>query len=172
MSAQRGMALLASLVFMLLLGVIGMASMASAARQEKMAAGVQHVNHSFQAAEAALRSGESWLESEWSAVSGCASPVTCSPPIEARTQAVPAADPVSGVRWVSVADGLYGVQNLGQSVAPAHLPAATATHLYRVTGIGLRGQSRTVLESIYARYQGAEEAAPHRFRRVMWRQLQ
>lgn len=76
------------------------------------------------------------------------------------------------VRWVSVADGLYGVQNLGQSVAPAHLPAATATHLYRVTGIGLRGQSRTVLESIYARYQGAEEAAPHRFRRVMWRQLQ
>ena len=85
-------------------------------------------------------------------------------------------DPVSRVLWVSVADGLYGVQNLGPSVTPAHLPATTATRLYRVTGIGWQGQSRTVLESIYARYQGADNASQatgtHVFQRVMWRQLQ
>ena len=34
--------------------------MVSATLQEKMAAGVQHANHSFQAAEAALGSGEAW----------------------------------------------------------------------------------------------------------------
>ena len=106
----------------------------------------------------------------------CTSPASCNPPPEVRTQAVPGIDPASGVRWISVANGLYGVQNLGPSITPAHLPVTTTTRLYRVTGIGLRGQSRTVLESIYARYQdvydGPDEDAPQRFRRVMWRQLQ
>ena len=64
LNAQRGMALLASLVFMLLLSLSGLSSMVSATRQEKLAAGIQHANQSFQAAEAALRSGESWLQNE------------------------------------------------------------------------------------------------------------
>lgn len=170
------MALLASLVFMLLLSMIGLASMASAARQEKMAAAVQHGHHSFQAAEAALSSGESWLESEWRAVLACISPVSCSPPVEARIQAGPGIDPASGVRWVSVENGLYGIQNLGPGITPAHFPVTTVTYFYRVTGIGWRGQSRTVLESIYARYQGADDGsaglAPLGFQRHMWRQLQ
>ena len=176
LNTQRGMALLVSLVFMLLLSLLGLNSMVSATRQEKMAAGVQHANQSFQAAEAALRSGESWLQSEWSAVLACTSLVSCNPPEEARTQSLPMTGPISGVRWIRVVDGLYGIQSLGPSITPAHLPVSTATRFYRVTGIGLHGQSRTVLESIYARYQAANEAAekvaPQRFRRVMWRQLQ
>lgn len=173
---QRGMALLVSLVFMLLLSLIGMAAMVSATLQEKMSAGVQHANHSFQAAEAALGSGEAWLQIQWGRVMPCTSPASCNPPPEVRTQAVPGIDPASGVRWISVANGLYGVQNLGPSITPAHLPVTTTTRLYRVTGIGWHGQSRTVLESIYARYQGPDNASQERvargFHRVMWRQLQ
>lgn len=176
LSTQRGMVLLVSLVFMLLLSLTGLASMVSATQQEKMAAAIQRAHHSFQAAEAALNSGESWLLDGWAGLVPCTSPAGCNPPAEARSQVVPALDPVSGVLWVGVTDGLYGMQNLGPSVTPGHFPVTTTTRLYRVTGIGLRGQSRTVLESIYARYQdvydGPEEDAPQRFRRVMWRQLQ
>lgn len=176
MNAQKGMALLVSLVFMLLLSLIGLASMASATHQAKMVASVQHLNHSFQAAEAALRSGESWLQGQWPNVEGCALPASCSPPSQARAQEVPGVDPISGVRWVGVQEGLYGVQSLGPSIGVVQLPVTTVGRLYRVTGIGFRGQSRTVLESIYARYQhaddGSEGIGPQRFRRVMWRQLQ
>lgn len=176
LTCQRGMALLVSLVFMLLLSLIGMASMVSATLQEKMAAGVQHANHSFQAAEAALGSGEAWLQSEWARLMPCSSPASCNPPKEARTQTAPGVDPVSNVLWVSVANGLYGIQNLGPSITPAHLPVTTTTRLYRITGIGWYGQSRTVLEVIYARYQGADNASQANvaqvFERVMWRQLQ
>lgn len=176
MNSQSGMALLVSLVFMLLLSLIGLASMVSATQQVKMAGSVQHANHSFQAAESALRSGEYWLQVEWRTMVGCTSPSGCTPPVTVGAQAGPAIDPMSRVRWIRVPDGLFGVQSLGPSTGAAHLPEAVVSHLYRVTGIGIRGQSRTVLESIHARYQGADDSSeagvPQRFRRIMWRQLQ
>ena len=176
MNSQSGMALLVSLVFMLLLSLIGLASMVSATQQVKMAGSVQHANHSFQAAESALRSGEYWLQVEWRTMVGCTSPSGCTPPVTVGAQAGPAIDPESRVRWIRVPDGLFGVQSLGPSTGAAHLPEAAVSHLYRVTGIGIRGQSRTVLESIHARYQGADDSSeagvPQRFRRIMWRQLQ
>ena len=49
--AQRGMALLVSLVFLLLLTLIGLSSMQNATLQEKMAASVTLRNQSFQGAE-------------------------------------------------------------------------------------------------------------------------
>lgn len=55
---QRGMALLVSLVFLLLLTLIGLSSMQSATLQEKMTSSVMQRNQSFQIAEAALRMGE------------------------------------------------------------------------------------------------------------------
>ena len=55
---QRGMVLLVSLVFLLLLTLIGLSSMQSANLQEKMAGSVSLRNQSFQAAEAALRVSE------------------------------------------------------------------------------------------------------------------
>ena len=170
--SQNGMALLVSLVFLLLLSLIGVASMVSAAQQEKLAGSVQHVNHSFQAAESALRRGESWLQIEWSGVLACTSPASCNPPVVSRTQLSPGIDPISGVRWIQTPDGLYGIQSLGRSIAPPDLPMTTSTRLYRVTGIGLRGQSRTVLESIYGHYQGVGDSSPPYFRRIMWRQIQ
>lgn len=170
--SQSGMALLVSLVFLLLLSLIGVASMVGAAQQEKLAGSVQHANHSLQAAETALRRGESWLQIEWPGVLACASPASCNPPAVSRTQRSPGIDPVSGVRWIHTPDGLYGIQSFGRSVAPPDMPMTTSARLYRVTGIGLRGQSRTVLESIYAHYQGADGGSLPHFRRIMWRQIQ
>ena len=60
--AQRGMALLVSLVFLLLLTLIGISSMQNATLQEKMASSVTLRNQSFQIAEAALRIGESAVQ--------------------------------------------------------------------------------------------------------------
>lgn len=174
--AQKGMVLLVSLIFLLLLSLIGIAAMTRATEQEKMAAGIQHANHSFQAAEAALRQGESWLRVNWPGLLACTSPFMCVPPASARIQRMPGFDPISGVRWLPVAGGLYGIQSLGPSMTPADYPANTSTWLYRITGIGLHGQSRTVLESLYARYQdasgGTEDVSPPSVRRVMWRQIQ
>lgn len=60
--SQRGMALLVSLVFLLLLTLIGLSAMQNATLQEKMAGSVSLRNQSFQSAEAALRAGESEVE--------------------------------------------------------------------------------------------------------------
>ena len=116
LNTQRGMALLVSLVFMLLLSLLGLNSMVSATRQEKMAAGVQHANQSFQAAEAALRSGESWLQSEWSAVLACTSPVSCNPPEEARTQSLPMTGPYPGCAGSALWMGCMAFRVLGQAL--------------------------------------------------------
>ena len=86
LKCQRGMALLVSLVGMVLLGLIGMAAMVSATQQEKMAAGIQHANHSFEAAEAALGSGEAWLHSTWAWLLPCASPASCNPPRQTKNR--------------------------------------------------------------------------------------
>lgn len=78
-------------------------------------------------------------------------------------------NPISRVNWVALKGGLYGTQFLGPALGVAHLPAQTPAVLYRVTAVGLSGQSRTVLESMYARVEGEGGA---RFVRVTWRQLQ
>lgn len=61
LNAQRGAALIISLVFMLILTIIGAASMQSATLQERMAGNARNLDQAFQAAEAALREAETEL---------------------------------------------------------------------------------------------------------------
>ena len=58
LQAERGAALIISLVFMLILTIIGAASMQSATLQERMAGNARNLEQAFQAAEAALREAE------------------------------------------------------------------------------------------------------------------
>lgn len=173
---QSGMALLVCLAFLLVLSLIGLSSMQSATEQQKKAGGVWFVNQSFQAAETALRQGEAQVLKQWPALMTCVSAATCVPPLSAGTQTSSGVDPVSGVLWMQVSDGLYGLQSLGAGVTPAQLPNIASASFYRITGIGLHGPSRTVLESVFVRYQsvGLDVDTPGQpyFRRVMWRQLQ
>ena len=163
------MVLLISLVFLLLLSLVGLSSMQGAVAQQKMASSLWHRNQSLQRAESGLRLGES---SVWRAFAGlplCQSIVTCAPPDESSSVVGAGTNPVSAVTWVALKDGLYGVQSLGLAIGVAQLPPQTLAALYRVTAVGLSGQLRTVLESVYVR---VEEQGVSRFRRVAWRQLQ
>ncbi|MPR04901.1 pilus assembly protein PilX [Pseudomonas sp. MAFF 212408] len=166
---QTGMVLVISLVFLLVLSLIGLASMQGAVSQQKIAGSLWHRNQSFQSAESALRLGESIVHRAGGALPVCSSVSLCAPPLESSSVAGAGANPVSAVMWVGSKNGLYGVQSLGLAVGLAGLPAETSATVYRVTAVGLSGQSRTVLETLYARVEEGEGLI---FRRVLWRQLQ
>ena len=149
---QRGMALLVSLVFLLLLTLIGLSSMQSATLQEKMAASVALHNQSFQSAEAALRVGESGVQRDGYALPVCSGIVQCAPPSESSTITAAGFNATSGVTWIASGKGFYGVQNIGVSKKAVNVPINTSATLYRVTAVGIAGHSRSVVESIYAKY--------------------
>ncbi|USW96798.1 PilX N-terminal domain-containing pilus assembly protein [Pseudomonas proteolytica] len=163
------MVLLISLVLLLLLTALGLSSMQGATSQEQLAGSIRHRNLSFQSAEDGLRRGESAVQAHGFGLPTCQSQVTCAPPKEAYAISHPGVDPVSAIAWVGLKGGVYGIQNLGPGIGLAHLPPDTPATLYRVTAVGISGQSRTVLESVFAR---VEPDADGRFRRILWRQLQ
>lgn len=150
--AQRGMALLVSLVFLLLLTLIGLSSMQNATLQEKMAASVTLRNQSFQGAESALRVGESAVQLETYSLPVCSGTTQCAPPAESSTITGAGFNSTSGVTWIASGSGFYGVQNIGTTLTAVNVPSNTSTTLYRVTAVGIAGNSRSVVESIYAKY--------------------
>ncbi|PMY30963.1 pilus assembly protein PilX [Pseudomonas sp. GW456-L14] len=145
------MALLMSLVFLLLLTLIGISSMQSATLQEKMAGGLWLRNQSFQAAEMALRIGESAVQQDSYVLAAC-SGGQCAPPGESAAVGAAGHNSHSGVTWIATDNGFYAVQNLGTTLGAVHVPSNVSATLYRVTAVGLAGHSRSVLESIYAKY--------------------
>lgn len=149
---QRGMALLVSLVFLLLLTLIGLSSMQSATLQEKMAGSVVLRNQSFQSAEAALRVGEGTVQRDSYALPVCSGIIQCAPPSESSSITAAGFNATSGVTWIASGNGFYGVQNIGDSRDAVNVPINTQATLYRVTAVGIAGHSRSVVESIYAKY--------------------
>lgn len=150
---QKGMVLLVSLVFLLLLTLIGVSSMQNATLQEKMAGSVTLRNQSFQAAEEVLRLGESAIQAPNYSLAACNSAVTCAPPSDS-TSVTAAGNSSAGVPWVRAEKGFYVIQNIGTTTGePVNRPpscAGSSITLYRVTASVIQGVSRTVLESIYA----------------------
>lgn len=59
---ERGAALIVALVMLLIMTVLGVSAMRSTTLQERMAGNLRDGNLAFQAAEAALREGEDFLE--------------------------------------------------------------------------------------------------------------
>lgn len=150
--AQRGMVLLVSLVFLLLLTLIGLSSMQSANLQEKMAGSVSLRNQSFQAAEAALRIGESAVQLDSYSLAVCSGTNQCLPPAESSVVSSAGFNSASGVTWIAAGNGFYGVQNIGTTLTAVNVPSNTSATLYRVTAVGIAGNSRSVVESVYAKY--------------------
>lgn len=62
MRSQYGAVLIVSLIFLLLMTIIGVTAMQTTTLQERMAGNTRDHNLAFQAAEAALREGESWIK--------------------------------------------------------------------------------------------------------------
>ncbi|MFQ5939645.1 MAG: PilX N-terminal domain-containing pilus assembly protein [Alphaproteobacteria bacterium] len=59
---QQGVALIMAMVFLMLLTILGVTAMTTTSLQEKMAGNVQDKHTAFQAAESALRVGESYVQ--------------------------------------------------------------------------------------------------------------
>lgn len=188
---QRGMALLMSLVFLLLLSLIGLSSMQSATLQEKMAGGVVSRNQSFQDAEVALRIGENALSGGGLQLAECINSIQCAPPTESSVVASAGFNAHSGVTWMAAGNGFFGVQHLGLSKQAVNVPPKTPVTLHRVTAVGIAGRSRSVLESIHACWRITEGKSSEcaaiggkmlasesngqadvQGRRIMWRQIQ
>ena len=146
------MVLLVSLVFLLLLTLIGLSSMQSANLQEKMAGSVSLRNQSFQAAEAALRVGESAVQLDSYSLAVCSGTTQCLPPAESSVIKAAGFNSASGVTWIAAGNGFYGVQNIGTTLTAVNVPTNTSATLYRVTAVGIAGNSRSVVESVYAKY--------------------
>jgi len=152
------MTLVVSLVFLLLLTLIGISSMQNATLQEKMAGSVRFRNESFQTAEAALRLGENRVAAKAYDMAICADEVRCAPPADAGAVVAAGSVASSGVTWVAAGNGFYAIQKIGISKDPAILAGSspvtengTPYVMYRITGVGLQGTTRTVLESMYAK---------------------
>jgi type IV pilus assembly protein PilX len=150
------MALLVSLVFLLLLTLIGISSMQNATLQEKMSGSVKLRNESFQIAEAAARMGESAVQANDYKLATC---TKCAPPPEATSVLAPGANSTSGVIWFATTDitgGFWAVQKIATTKDPVNVnfvgeDESNSWTLYRITGVGVSGNSRTVVESIYAK---------------------
>lgn len=153
---QRGAVLIVALVFLLLLTLIGISSMQNATLQEKMAGSVSLRNTTFQLAEVALRVGENAVAKSTYALAVCTTPAACAPP---TTSTITTAGTSNGIAWTdaqtptTTVTVLYGVQNIGITKDPVNFDATegTSAQLYRITAIGISGNARTVLESIYAK---------------------
>jgi type IV pilus assembly protein PilX len=151
--SQRGMALLVSLVFLLLLTLIGLSSMQSATLQEKMATSVSLRNQSFQLAEAALRMGENAVQLSTYTLAVCSGTIQCAPPAESTSMTGAGFNSTSGVTWIAAGSGFYGVQNIGTTLNAVNVPSNTSATLYRVTAVAIVGNNvRSVVESVYAKY--------------------
>ena len=61
---QSGVALILSLIILTMMTMIGVTALQSASVEEKMSSNVQQLNTAFQAAEAALRDGEYWIDEQ------------------------------------------------------------------------------------------------------------
>lgn len=76
LNTQAGAVLFVSLIMLLVLTVIGVTAMQTTTLEEKMAGNLRDQTLAFQAAEAALREGETWLSNEPiepTAKAGCSS---------------------------------------------------------------------------------------------------
>lgn len=149
--AQAGMALIVALVFLLLLTLLGLNSMQSATLQEKMSSSVQFRNQSFQLAEAALRVGEGVVSAPAYTAPLCANTAACAPPDGSSVDAPGANGYVTWISTGSTNTGFYAIQRIGVTTGAVWISGQSAT-LYRITGIGIASNARTVLESIYAKY--------------------
>lgn len=165
--SQTGVVLVVSLMLLLVLTLLGLAATRSTTLEERMTANQRDRNVAFQAAEAALRDGESalqgaspgdftnskgyydqatwtgsWTSIDWTDTSSNAPTIDYS----GSLNPAPASDP----RYIIVKTVQTGTAT-GQSLA-ADTPT-TAPTIYQVyaRGVGLSGGTVVVLESAYQR---------------------
>lgn len=164
---QHGNVLLLCMTLLMLLGLLGMSAMQGAIQQQRMVSNLLASMRAFESAERLLRTGEVRLSG--SAPGSCG---FCLPPPEVEWVRAPGihqgSDGGSGLAWQREESGLYLIQNLGPSNLARGMPEELSVTLFRITAIGLEGESRVVLESTYAWPESPGDVPA---RRIAWRQI-
>jgi type IV pilus assembly protein PilX len=166
--AQRGAALMMALIFLVVMTVIGTTAMRISALQEQMAGNARDWNLAFQAAEAALREAETFIQEtpvlpEFNDEDGFYQLNSADRPVWAGTV------PSDGNGFITYAGALDGTSAPPQyyieemsSVRPAGTETETGTPMeessyYRITAVGYGGAvnddgtavSSVVLSTVY-----------------------
>lgn len=163
---QHGNVLLLCMTLLMLLGLLGLSAMQGAIQQQRMASHLLASMRAFESAERLLRVGEARLPG--AVIGSCG---VCLPPPEAewvQAAGIHHGGGGSGLVWQRGDAGLYLIQNLGPSNRARGMPEELSVTLFRITAIGLEGESRVVLESTFAwpELRGDVPA-----RRIAWRQI-
>lgn len=164
---QRGMVLVMTLVLLLILTILASASMEVSTLQERIAGNTRDTTSAFQAAEAAVRNAERYLESAtigpFNGSDGLYE--VCSAGASAAACQVPAWRNYDSAGWVAVDNELPHVSKQPQYVIEKYAPVVDPTsaldadrpleafEFYRVTarGFGVSDRSMVVLQSTYRR---------------------
>lgn len=154
--SQQGSALLISMVLLVLLSLAAIAGVKTSISQERMAANLKLKNDSFQAAEAGMRFVESQVRT-LDLILPAQICVGAECDIDAAALDI---DQLSspGEDWTAIpaatagnaASVWYRVVRLGDSEIPVNLSASAPSTLYRISVVGFKGTTRTVLEGTYA----------------------
>ncbi|MGM0832070.1 MAG: pilus assembly PilX family protein [Pseudomonadota bacterium] len=138
-SQQRGMALVLSLIFLVIITVLSLSSMQGAITQDRMAANQRDYTVAFQAAEAALGSAESQLQNGIALTSGW------------RTHQL-------GIDELS-RNPRYRVQlmtPLGSHTNNAGVELVEVLYRIEAQGFGIGADTNVALEALYVRQQQVE----------------
>ena len=165
-SNDRGAALIAGLLILVVLSILGITTMQSSLLQERMAGNMEQRDIAFEMAEAGLRDGEAWLNalvvipafdgSSWryQASSGLwRTATTWTTETKRRQYAGGGIDPVKYnlplyyIEYLADVDN-SGVDSLKFSATPDELPA-----MYRITSRGEspNGRSAVIIQSTFVR---------------------
>lgn len=160
---QQGAVLIVALIMLLVMTLIGVTGLSSTTMEERMAGNMREVNTAFQAAEAALREGETFLEAatlpEFNGSNGLYQPApggTAQVWNVSSTWTGSASMEYSGDIDELAATPRYIIEELAPVPAPGGTQAADAaapeTGIYRVTARSL-GRSDTTVVMLQTTYK-------------------
>ena len=160
---QKGAALIICMILLLVMTILGVSTITSTTMEEKMAGNIRNKHLSFQAAEAALRTGET-VAGNIAAGTNFNGTNGLYPRSQAGDSNYPIWDQATGINWQNAAaiDDLvqnpqYIVENFGTAprdndcMLEVPLPPGCLLPVYRVTaqGWGLNINGYTILQSTY-----------------------
>jgi len=163
---QRGIVLIVSLLFLLILTILAVSSMGGSTLQERMSGNNLDQAKAFEAAEAALRAGEDYVAKDVTAQKptmdkGCANGLCTSPAFQNAANAGWQTNPNSAVwnnaRSVDVTMGgiktkaKYIVEDMCEVTPDTTPTVADSKRLFRITAMATGGtdNSRVILQSTY-----------------------
>jgi type IV pilus assembly protein PilX len=153
---QGGAVLIVSLIFLLLMTLVGVASMQGTTLQERMAGNMRDRDLALQAAEAALRAGEAWIE-----VASNKSTADSATPLEELIASGLLRDwdgstpsgTLAGFTPELATNPVFYVQPSQQVIYGVTATSMTVEDFYPVTarGVGSTGTSIVILQTMFKR---------------------